>query len=417
MKYLKGGLLLMLLMIMGWIFLGMEDVKAAGQDFFKEYTSADSFVEKEYNFRLKYKCRLTIYMVGQEPDDYDDDYDYDYDDDYDYDLYGMYVAIDGDEDGFSDDVFEKYIDATDSYQKTITLAAGKYSLYVDSDGPYYISLSGEYYPELSSKDITLEEGKSKTLKVNGTSSNVKWSSSKKSVATVSNKGVVRAKKAGKAVITAKCGKHSLKCKVTVKKKPVPYKGIANKLKSFAKKNKNYKFKNIDVGKKCRLYGYGISSYTSESVMYDEGYGLTAVYYPYIELVKKSNGKSEIRFRIYGEMYELSLYSSTSLHSSSIQAYTSNRRMKFKMENTYNRNVYKYSGRYYEGRMKGYAQISSSSNPMETNIKKFDTMLGQNSLSMKLNSSDGAYFKLGIPAANRKNWRKLLKEYNMLLKEY
>ena len=322
-----------------------------------------------------------------------------------------------DDGDFLNTLFEKYMDLKDSYQKTITLKAGKYSLYVDSDGPYYISLSGQYYPELSSKDFTLEEGKTKTLKVNGTSSKVKWSSSKKSVATVSNEGVVKAKKAGKAVITAKCGEYSLKCKVTVKKKPVSYKVVAKKLKTFAKKNKNYKFNTIDAGNKCRLYGYGVYDYTSESVMYGEGYGLTAVYYPYIELVKKGNGKSEIRLRIFGEMYELSLYDSTSLYCSSIQAFTSNRRMKFRMKNTYNRNEYKYSGYYYEGRMKGYAQISSSLYPEKSNIKKFNTMLGQNSLSMKLNSSDGASLKFGIPAANRKNWKKLLKEYNILLKDY
>lgn len=408
MKHLKSSLLLLLIM-MGCIFLETGDVKAAGADFFKEYFSEDSYVVDEYDFSLKYKCRLTIYMEFEETDE--DDYD-------DYDDYGsMYVTIDDYEGELLDSVFEKYLDLTNYYQKTITLEAGKYSLYVDSDDPYYISLSGEYYPELSSDNITLEEGKTKTLKVNGTSSNVYWSSSKKSVATVSNKGVVKAKKAGKAVITAKCGKYSLKCNVTVKKKPVSYKSIAKKMKTFAKKNKNYKFKTIDVGNKCRLYGYGVSNYTSKSVMYDEGYGLTAVYFPYIELVKKGNGKSEISFRIYGEMYQLALYSGTSLYSSSIQAFTSNRRMNFKMKNTYNRNTYNYSRHYYEGRMKGYAQISSSLSPEKSKLKKFDTMLGQNSLSLRLNSSDRAYLKFGIPAVNRKNWKKLLNEYNILLKNY
>lgn len=45
---------------------------------------------------------------------------------------------------------------------------------------------------------------------------VKWSSSNKKVATVSKKGLVRAKKKGKATITAKYGKKKLKCKVIVK---------------------------------------------------------------------------------------------------------------------------------------------------------------------------------------------------------
>jgi len=46
----------------------------------------------------------------------------------------------------------------------------------------------------------------------------KWSSSKKSVATVSKKGKVVAKKAGSATITAKIGKKKYKCKVKVSRK-------------------------------------------------------------------------------------------------------------------------------------------------------------------------------------------------------
>ena len=45
---------------------------------------------------------------------------------------------------------------------------------------------------------------------------VKWSSSKKKVATVSAKGVVMAKSKGKSIITAKAASKKLKCKVTVK---------------------------------------------------------------------------------------------------------------------------------------------------------------------------------------------------------
>ena len=55
------------------------------------------------------------------------------------------------------------------------------------------------------------------LRVKGTKKKVKWSSSKKSIATVSKKGKVRAKKAGKTVITAKVGSKNLKCRITVKK--------------------------------------------------------------------------------------------------------------------------------------------------------------------------------------------------------
>ena len=72
--------------------------------------------------------------------------------------------------------------------------------------------------KLSQSSVTLNAGKKFTLKVTGASGKVKWSSSKKSVATVSSKGVVTAKKAGKAVIYAKVNGKTCKCAFTVKKK-------------------------------------------------------------------------------------------------------------------------------------------------------------------------------------------------------
>ena len=72
---------------------------------------------------------------------------------------------------------------------------------------------------LSKKSLTLVAGSSKKIKVKGTKKKVKWSSSNKKVATV-KKGIITAKKPGKATITAKVGKKKLKCKVTVKPQPV-----------------------------------------------------------------------------------------------------------------------------------------------------------------------------------------------------
>ncbi|MBR1693102.1 MAG: Ig-like domain-containing protein, partial [Lachnospiraceae bacterium] len=74
---------------------------------------------------------------------------------------------------------------------------------------------------ISASKLTLTVGQSKTLKVTkGTKkvTGVKWSSTKKKVATVTKKGKVKAVKAGTATIKAKVGKKTYKCKVTVKKK-------------------------------------------------------------------------------------------------------------------------------------------------------------------------------------------------------
>ena len=79
-------------------------------------------------------------------------------------------------------------------------------------------------PGLSAKTMTLQVGQKKTLKVKnaGKKAKLKWSSNKKSIATVSKKGVVKAVKAGNAIVTCKVttknGKTTkLTCKVAVKK--------------------------------------------------------------------------------------------------------------------------------------------------------------------------------------------------------
>lgn len=71
--------------------------------------------------------------------------------------------------------------------------------------------------KLNKKSANMWVGDSLQLKVKKAKKKAKWSSNNKSVATVSSKGKVKAKKAGKAVITAKVGSKKLKCKVTVKK--------------------------------------------------------------------------------------------------------------------------------------------------------------------------------------------------------
>jgi uncharacterized protein YjdB len=55
------------------------------------------------------------------------------------------------------------------------------------------------------------------LKVTNSSSKVTWKSSNKKIATVSKSGKVTGKKVGTCTITAKVGKKSVKCKVTVRK--------------------------------------------------------------------------------------------------------------------------------------------------------------------------------------------------------
>lgn len=94
---------------------------------------------------------------------------------------------------------------------TITVKVGKksYQCKVTVKAPY-----------LNSTKKTLKEGKTFTLKITGTTAQ-SWSSSNKSVAVVSSKGKVTAKKAGTATITCK-GKNGkkYKCKITVTAKAI-----------------------------------------------------------------------------------------------------------------------------------------------------------------------------------------------------
>ena len=72
-------------------------------------------------------------------------------------------------------------------------------------------------PALNRKKVTLEEGEAFKLKLAGASSKtVKWKSSNKKIASVSNTGIVTAKKKGKATVTAVHKKKKYKCTVTVK---------------------------------------------------------------------------------------------------------------------------------------------------------------------------------------------------------
>ncbi|MBQ6844424.1 MAG: Ig-like domain-containing protein [Agathobacter sp.] len=69
--------------------------------------------------------------------------------------------------------------------------------------------------------LTMIKGDKYQLKVsNVKTSKVKWSTSNKKIVTVDKKGKVTAKKKGTATVTAKVGKKSYKCKITVIYKPV-----------------------------------------------------------------------------------------------------------------------------------------------------------------------------------------------------
>lgn len=107
---------------------------------------------------------------------------------------------------------------------------------------------------LNKTQVTIRKGQISKIILNNVKNGVavKWSSSKKSVATVKAAGsscVVTAKNIGTAVITAKVGKKSYKCQVTVKK-PVELSAKTKTIKkggSFTLTLKNASSKNVKWG--------------------------------------------------------------------------------------------------------------------------------------------------------------------------
>ncbi len=114
-------------------------------------------------------------------------------------------------------------------------------------------------PKLNKKKVTLKTTKTKfgvktyQLKVIGANAKVKWSSSKKSIATVSKKGKITAKKKGTATITAKYRGKKYNCKVTVE--------------SVSKLEKEIEFSSV-LCKKVSSYTKNIGEPATESEIWD-----------------------------------------------------------------------------------------------------------------------------------------------------
>ena len=70
--------------------------------------------------------------------------------------------------------------------------------------------------DVKNKTIVLKVGQKYQLWASGIGSNIKWTSSKEKVATVSKGGLIKAKMAGKTKITAKGSRGKVSCKIIVK---------------------------------------------------------------------------------------------------------------------------------------------------------------------------------------------------------
>ncbi len=126
-------------------------------------------------------------------------------------------------------ILDEYTSSTDSYWESSqgvwlngfygTLSAGSYTLELtfDSNTQYIVMVTQDKeVAKINQEKATITVGFTKKLSVSGGKVS-SWSSKNKKVATVDKNGKVTAKKAGKAVIVAKCTDGTeLRCNVTVK---------------------------------------------------------------------------------------------------------------------------------------------------------------------------------------------------------
>ena len=83
-----------------------------------------------------------------------------------------------------------------------------------------LSMGMAVHVQAAPKSVTLPVGQKKKLSVKKSWKKVRWKSSKPGVVSVSSKGKIKARKAGKATVTAKSGKKKQKFLITVKKSQI-----------------------------------------------------------------------------------------------------------------------------------------------------------------------------------------------------
>lgn len=132
--------------------------------------------------------------------------------------------------------------------------------------------------KLDKKSLTTYVGGQTQLKMTGNAKNVKWSSSKTNVASVTSKGLVTAKKTGKAVITVKSGSKKATCTVTVKKQLSAKQAVAQ----FNSQFKRAKCITINVYQKSikkanYMLGMAINTKTQVGYMQSDILGIGKVY--------------------------------------------------------------------------------------------------------------------------------------------
>ena len=150
--------------------------------------------------------------------------------------------------------------------------------------------------KINKKKIVLVPKKTYKLKVKGTNKKVKWKSSKKSIATVSKDGTVKAKKKGTTIVTGKVNGKKYSCTVKVQN-AYTTKQIIGMLEKYLKKkgytSKYYIDIESDEGNKVRLHAYNLGSDMSFTIGWytinkKTGKGVDDIFFDKIDFSKYAN---------------------------------------------------------------------------------------------------------------------------------
>lgn len=132
-------------------------------------------------------------------------------------------------------------------------------------------------PVISSKKLEISPGKKAKLSIENAEGKIEWTSSNPKIAAVSAKGMVTAKKEGKAVISAECVKEgkTLTCKVTVTKKLTALRVTQELLsmKGKYKEGKRWTNKNYYFWKAINCHCYGCIAFAG--ILSDKVFGKDA----------------------------------------------------------------------------------------------------------------------------------------------
>lgn len=288
--------------------------------------------------------------------------------------------------------------------------------FYEEDDDFYDDL---VYVTCDESEITLEVGQSKKITVEvddeyDTDYELIWESDDDSIASVDENGKVTGNKAGKTTITVYYGNSSDKCIVKVKKKTPSYKSVAEKLQKISKKNKNLKYKTVDKGNICRLYINTSISDIDQSKWFSQGFASGVTFLSYIEVRKKGKG-SVARLIVECDLMQVYYYYSVDLEASQLKLSTSNRKLSIDLKETY-ATSYRADGAYY-AISEAKAVVASSSDKNMKVFKKYNTMFGQKSLTLKFLCSGGAYHRVKVTKKERESWKKLNKAFAEVMKMY